>query len=95
MDGFRLKKQLRDNGWQTECTTGIFGFAAAALCLWQDAISLKLPPFFRTPFCVVMQQIINLVDHFYTPAGRAENATVYVVVARKVQMPEEQAGRGG
>ena len=78
-----LKKTLFDNGWEVEKTVGIFGFAAAALCLLQDAIAIKLPKFLVTPYCFCMQQLIALADKFYTPKGREENAVLYVMVAKK------------
>ena len=79
-----LKKLLKDQKWEVEEIIGIFGFAAASLALFQDAVSIRLPSFLRTPFCVVMQQIINLVDRCYSPKGRQENATLYLIVAKRL-----------
>lgn len=79
-----LQKLLKDNGWQVELTIGIFGFAAAAIALLQDAISVKLPLLLRVPFCVMMQQIVNVLDACYSPEGRKENAALYVMVARRL-----------
>lgn len=79
-----LNKLLKDNGWQVEHTIGILGFAAAALALLQDAISVKLPSFLRIPFCVLMQQVVNLADACYSPEERRENATLYLLVAKRL-----------
>ena len=78
-----LRKILEDNGWHVEETMGIFGFAASSMALFQDAVSEKLPRFLDLPFCVVMQQFINLLDKWYSAEGRTENATLYVMIARR------------
>jgi SAM-dependent methyltransferase len=79
-----LKKILKDNGWEIERSIGIFGFAAAALALFQDAISANLPKFLKVPFCVLMQQIIYFADSFYSELSRKENAALYLVVAKRI-----------
>lgn len=78
-----LKKQLNDSGWEVEQIDGVFGFAAAALALYQDAIAIKLPSWLRTPFCFMMQQFVALTDWFYSKEGRRENAALYLIKARR------------
>lgn len=79
-----LNKLLKDNGWQVDHTIGIFGFAAAAMALLQDAVSINLPSFLRAPFCILTQQIVNVFDACYSPEGRKENAALYVMVAKRL-----------
>ncbi len=79
-----LKKILKDNHWEVKEITGIFGFAASSLALFQDSIAVNLPKFFRVPFCVIMQQIINIADKCYSDKTRKENAALYLVVAKRI-----------
>jgi SAM-dependent methyltransferase len=78
-----LHKLLRDNGWECIETIGIIGYIAASLSLVQYSIAEKLPHFIRFIFEIVMQRLIAFIDWFYSPKSRAENAIIYLIVARK------------
>jgi hypothetical protein len=54
----------------------------------QDAVVGRLPRFLRTPFTVSMQCLVACADLAYDPAGRAENATLYLVAARPAAVPD-------
>lgn len=78
-----LRTELAEAGWRTERTIGVLGFAAAAFHLLQDAVVMKLPRIrpLRSTVAVMMQQMVGLLDTFYTDDERRENAAVYVIVA--------------
>jgi SAM-dependent methyltransferase len=78
-----LKKILEDNGWTVQETVGILGFAAASLCLFQDAMTTKLPKRLRKPFWIFMQRVIGFFDSYYSTESRQENAALYLIVAKK------------
>ena len=77
-----LRTELANAGWETTDCLGILGLASAALCLLQDAVVVRLPRILRPPFTVAMQGLTVCADRFYDPAGRAENATLYLIAAR-------------
>ena len=81
-----LQRQLRNAGWETIECMGILGLASAALSLLQDAIVVRLPRFLRTPFTMTMQCLVACADRAYDAAGRAENATIFLIAARPVEV---------
>jgi SAM-dependent methyltransferase len=72
-----LQRQLRNAGWETIECLGVLGLAP------------RLPCLLRTPFTILMQGLVACADLAYDPAGRAENATLYLVAARPAEVPDE------
>ena len=81
--GAGLRRLLQEYGWEVLELKGIIGFAATSLCLLQDALSWKIPRILRPVFTICMQQLIRLLDAFYSPESRKENACLYLVVAKR------------
>lgn len=72
----------RREGFVVERLEGLMGLAAVAVQLFQDATFHHLPRLLRRPYAVAMQRVVALMDRFHSDASRANNAMVYVLVAR-------------
>jgi SAM-dependent methyltransferase len=78
-----LRKLLDETGWIVVDMSGILGFSASALLLFQDALLSKLRRFmFRKAIIFVIHQMVGLLDLLYSDEERLENASVYFVVAK-------------
>jgi SAM-dependent methyltransferase len=78
-----LQKVVCDAGFDIVRFHGVTGPAAAAAQLFQDATLYKTPRLLRPLYVLLTQTAIMLLDHLYTPAARARDAQIYVVIAEK------------
>jgi SAM-dependent methyltransferase len=78
-----LTKLLTDHGFDVVEARGVLGLAAAALQIFQDATSWKLPRLLQRMYVVVMQLTITFVDGRYSPAARVDNCLTIAVRAVK------------
>jgi SAM-dependent methyltransferase len=81
--GSGLERQLTLAGLEVLRREGIMGLGAAAIQLLQDAMLAPLPPRLHAPFGLAFQALIALADAPYTPAQRASDACIYLMVARR------------
>lgn len=79
-----LRKIVEKEGFQITSFFGIMGLAASGLQLLQDAIGVKLPKFLLSPFALFMQTLIRLFDKIHTQEQRNRDASLYIVIAKKV-----------
>ncbi|MEI7772790.1 MAG: class I SAM-dependent methyltransferase [Chloroflexales bacterium] len=83
--GSGLARQLALAGLEIQHHEGIMGLGAAALQLLQDALTLPIPQRLplRPPVGLVFQALVALADACYSPAQRASDACIYLMVARR------------
>ena len=82
-----LKRIIEESGFQIVEFHGLMGLASAALQLFQDAVMPKIPKAVKPIFTLLMQRLIAVADRMTPPYKRSEDASVYMVVARKVKIP--------
>ena len=83
-----LDLQLARAGFEVTVKHSVMGLASCAVQLWQDATARHLPRLIRAPYTFALQQLIGLVEwHGRRARGRADDASVFVIVARKLAVP--------
>lgn len=87
--GSGLARQIALSGLTVCQQEGIMGLGAAAIQLLQDALLAPVPRRLHAPFGLAFQPLIAMADACYTPAQRARDACIYLVVARR-EPAEEQ-----
>lgn len=78
-----LKRIVQDAGFTIVEFRGLLGLASAALQLLQDALMPAIPQVGRRWFWYFMQRLVKAADQWASPAKRDQDASIYVVVARK------------
>lgn len=81
--GAGLRRTLRRPGFEVVSCTGVVGPAATGIQLWQDAVLPRVPSRLRRLFCYLCQGAMRRADRRCDPAERANDAQVFVCVARK------------
>lgn len=76
-----LRKILEEGGFEVVEMRGVFGLAAAALQIFQDATYWKVPRRLKPPYALVMQTLIVLLDRRYSEQLRLENSLTIAVRA--------------
>ena len=79
-----LKKTITEAGFEIVHFRGVMGPASSALQLWQDAVYFRMRGFFRKPFTRFLQFLIRKADRACADEARDRDASVYVVVAKKI-----------
>ncbi len=86
--GSGLKKIIAEAGFSVIDFQGIMGLAPTALQLLQDSAWFRLPAIFRPPLAFVMQLCVELADKLHSQAGRNNDASVFFLVAQKIEPNE-------
>ena len=81
--GSGLSKIVQEAGFCVVERRGIMGLASLAVQILQDALLRKTPPVLKPVIALIMQSFIILLDGFYTPDSRRDDACVFIVVAVK------------
>jgi SAM-dependent methyltransferase len=80
-----LRSAVEEVGFRIVDFRGLMGLAPTAIQLLQDSYVRRVPNFVRPLFSLSMQTVAMLLDKLHSPAERARDACVYVVVARKTE----------
>lgn len=78
-----LRRVVAQAGFEVLAFEGFVGMTATGLQLAQDGVYHRLPRVVRPAFALVMQGLIRLAERFQTPAGRAQDALVFALVAQR------------
>lgn len=78
-----LKTTIEQQGFQVEETCGVMGLLPMSIQLCQDALRMRLPGWISKPFCGLCQFLISITDRLHKDRGRARDAMIFVVRARK------------
>jgi SAM-dependent methyltransferase len=78
-----LKRLVENTGFTVESFKGVLGPEAAALQLWQDSLTSRVPRRLRRLFYRSMQWRIQRADQRCSDAERDRDASGYVVVATR------------
>jgi len=78
-----LRKIIADAGFQLVECRGIMGLAATGVHLLQDGVVIRFSPLMRTLIAPFSQGLIALADRISSDTDRENDASVFVVVARK------------
>lgn len=86
-----LVREITQAGFEVQLVQGVFGPESSALQLWQDATFERLPRPLRPAYTWFFQTLIGLIERRH-PDKLSDDASVYVVLARKVR--DASAGEG-
>jgi len=78
-----LRKIIADAGFQLVECRGIMGLAATGVHLLQDGVLIRFPRLMRPLIAPFSQGLIALADKISSDTDRENDASVFVVVARK------------
>jgi SAM-dependent methyltransferase len=84
--GEGLRKQIEECGFEVLTMRGVLNLGAAGLQLFQDYLLSRLPSRFGAVTAIVMQRLVGLVDQVPGRADERDDAAVFVVVARRVNV---------
>jgi SAM-dependent methyltransferase len=79
-----LQKIVEESGFSVVSSTGIMGLASTGLQFFQEAITPSLPRILKVMLVIIMQCLILIADKFSSVEHRNKDASVFVLVARKV-----------
>jgi colanic acid/amylovoran biosynthesis glycosyltransferase len=82
--GEGLKKTIIEAGFQVIDFHGLMGLAAMGSYFLQDGLARKIPRRLRPFFFLTMQAVTLMADTFHSSRERSLDASVFVVVARKI-----------
>ena len=78
-----LRSTVAAQGFQVEDIRGVMGLLPMSIQLCQDALRTRLPSWINKPFCGLCQFLIGATDKLHKDRGRARDAMIFVVRARK------------
>jgi SAM-dependent methyltransferase len=81
--GQGLRTQIEQSGFEVLTLRGVLNLGAAGLQLLQDYLISRLPARFGVATAIVMQRLVGLVDRIPNRACEDDDATVFVIVARR------------
>lgn len=82
-----LARLLSSVGFAEIELSGILGFSAAAVQLFQEATMYKLPPVLRRPYVACTQFLVEYLDGRYSHESRRANS---LVIAARAQRPRAE-----
>lgn len=82
-----LQREIQCAGFEVMSVQSVFGMESVAVQLWQDSTVNRLPAFVRNVYTWICQSIILLIEN-RQPAKLSNDASVYIVVAKKVSLPQ-------
>ncbi len=80
-----LRTTVAEQGFEVEDIHGVMGLLPMSIQLCQDALRARLPSWINKPFCGLCQFLISVTDRLHKDSGRARDAMIFVVRARKPQ----------
>jgi SAM-dependent methyltransferase len=80
-----LARELRQAGFDVVTLHSVLGPETSALQLWQDATIDRCPRMFQKAYAVCFQTVIRAIER-RRKTGPADDAAVYVVLARKMNL---------
>lgn len=77
-----VQTEIQRAGFEILSVQGVMGLETAALQLWQDSTSDRLPTFIRRPYIWFFQTCINLIER-RRRTRLCNDAMIFVILARK------------